>query len=97
MSFGVLGSLGIPGTSIRIAVLVMIVFVIVAFILERKTVFGRRIYLIGANQEAARLSGINVTNYLTLPLHPQCPAGRHYRDPDGLRIQGGCLQPGNGL
>ena len=64
-SFGVLGSLGIPGTSIRIAVLVMIVFVLVAFIVEKKTVFGRRIYLIGANKEAARLSGINVTNYLS--------------------------------
>lgn len=64
-SFGVLGSLGIPGTSIRIAVLVMIVFVLVAFLVEKKTVFGRRIYLIGANKEAARLSGINVTNYLS--------------------------------
>src|SRR5512139_1399142 len=58
-SFGVLGSLGIPGTSIRIAVVIMIVFVLVAFMVEKKTVFGRRIYLIGANKEAARLSGIN--------------------------------------
>jgi ribose/xylose/arabinose/galactoside ABC-type transport system permease subunit len=64
-AFGVLGKLGIPGTSIRIAVLVMIVFVLVAFLVEKKTVFGRRIYLIGANKEAARLSGINVTNYLS--------------------------------
>jgi ribose transport system permease protein len=63
--FGVLGKLGIPGTSIRIAVLVMVAFVLVAFIVEKKTVFGRRIYLIGANKEAARLSGINVTNYLS--------------------------------
>jgi ribose/xylose/arabinose/galactoside ABC-type transport system permease subunit len=63
--FGVLGKLGIPGTSIRIAVLVMLAFVIVAFIVEKKTVFGRRIYLIGANREAARLSGVNVTNYLS--------------------------------
>ena len=64
-AFGVLGKLGIPGTSIRLAVLVMIVFVLVAFLVEKKTVFGRRIYLIGANKEAARLSGINVTNYLS--------------------------------
>jgi ribose transport system permease protein len=63
--FGVLGKLGIPGTSIRIAVLVMVAFVLVAFLVEKKTVFGRRIYLIGANKEAARLSGINVTNYLS--------------------------------
>lgn len=64
-SFGVLGSLGIPGTTIRLAVVVMIVLIIVAFIVEKKTVFGRRIYLIGSNPVAARLSGINVTRYLT--------------------------------
>ena len=64
-AFGVLGNLGIPGTSIKLAVLVMIVLIIAAFIFEKKTVFGRRIYLIGANPEAARLSGINVERYLT--------------------------------
>jgi ribose/xylose/arabinose/galactoside ABC-type transport system permease subunit len=64
-AFGVLGSLGIPGTSIRLPVLVMIALVILAFIIEKRTVFGRRIYLIGANSEAARLSGINVARYLT--------------------------------
>ena len=64
-SFGVLGSLNIPGTSIRLAVLVMFALVILAFVFEKKTVYGRRIYLIGANPEAARLSGINVGRYLT--------------------------------
>jgi|RhiMetdeSRZDD1v2_1073273.scaffolds.fasta_scaffold07512_13 ribose transport system permease protein len=64
-SFGVLGSLSIPGTSIRLAVVVMIVLIFIAFIFEKKTVFGRRIYLIGSNPVAARLSGINVTKYLT--------------------------------
>lgn len=64
-AFGVLGSLGIPGTSIRLSVLVMITLIILAFIFEKKTVFARRIYLIGANPEAARLSGINVAKYLT--------------------------------
>jgi ribose transport system permease protein len=64
-AFGVLGSLGIPGTSIRLPVLIMIVLVIAAFIVEKKTVIGRRIYLIGANPEAARLSGINVARHLT--------------------------------
>ena len=43
----------------------MIALIIVAFIFERKTIFARRIYLIGANPEAARLSGINVAKYLT--------------------------------
>lgn len=63
--FGVLSGLGIPGTSIRLAVLVMLVLVVAAFVFEKKTVYGRRIYLIGANPEAARLSGINVERYLT--------------------------------
>lgn len=63
--FGVLGNLSIPGTSIRLPVLVMIALVIAAFIFERKTVAGRRTYLIGANPEAARLSGINVGRHLT--------------------------------
>ena len=64
-AFGVLGSLGIPGTSIRLPVLIMITLIILAFIFEKKTVFARRIYLIGANPQAARLSGINVAKYLT--------------------------------
>jgi ribose/xylose/arabinose/galactoside ABC-type transport system permease subunit len=64
-AFGVLGSLGIRGTSIRLPVLLMLALIILAFIFEKKTVFARRIYLIGANREAARLSGINVTKYLT--------------------------------
>ncbi len=64
--FGVLGSLGIPGTTIRLPVLVMVALLIIAFIVEKRTVFGRRIYLIGANPEAARLSGINVERYLTI-------------------------------
>jgi ribose/xylose/arabinose/galactoside ABC-type transport system permease subunit len=63
--FGVLGNLGIPGTSVKLAVLVMLALVVIAFIIEKRTVFGRRIYLIGANPEAARLSGINVERYLT--------------------------------
>jgi ribose transport system permease protein len=63
--FGVLGSLSIPGTSIRLAVVLMIALVILAFIFEKKTVLGRRVYLIGANPVAARLSGINVERYLT--------------------------------
>jgi ribose transport system permease protein len=57
--------MGIPGTTFRQAELVMVDLVKAAFIVEKKTVFGRRIYLIGANPEAARLSGINVTKYLS--------------------------------
>jgi ribose/xylose/arabinose/galactoside ABC-type transport system permease subunit len=64
-AFGVLGSMGIPGTTIRLPLLIMIALIIMAFVFEKKTVFARRIYLIGANPEAARLSGINVAKYLT--------------------------------
>lgn len=64
-AFGVLGNLGIPGTTIRLSVLIMIALIIIALIIEKKTVFGRRIYLIGANSEAASLSGIKVSKYLT--------------------------------
>lgn len=64
--FGVIGNAVIPGTSLKISVLIMIVLLIFAFFIERKTVFGRRTYQIGANQEAARLSGIKVTRHLTM-------------------------------
>jgi ribose/xylose/arabinose/galactoside ABC-type transport system permease subunit len=64
-AFGVLGNVSIPGTSIKISVLIMIVLVVVAYIFEKKTVSGRRTYLIGANAVAARLSGIKVAKHLT--------------------------------
>src|SRR5512136_180509 len=47
--FGVLGNITVPHTSIKLAVLIMVALVIVAFIFERRTVSGRRTYLIGAN------------------------------------------------
>lgn len=65
-AFGVLGSWSLPGTPIRLPLLIMIVLITAAFIFERKMIFARRIYLIGANPEAARLSGINVAKYLTM-------------------------------
>jgi ribose/xylose/arabinose/galactoside ABC-type transport system permease subunit len=64
-AFGLLGSWSVPGTSIKLSVLVMITLIIAAFIFEKKTVSGRRTYLIGANSEAARLSGIKVARHLT--------------------------------
>jgi ribose transport system permease protein len=64
-AFGVVGNMAIPGTSIKVSVLIMVVLVIVAFVFEKMTVSGRRTYLIGANPEAARLSGIKVARHLT--------------------------------
>ena len=63
--FGVIGNMAIPATSVKISVAIMLVLVLVAFIIEKKTVPGRRTYLIGANSEAARLSGVKVTRHLT--------------------------------
>ena len=63
--FGVLGNTFLPGTSLKVAVLIMVLLVAAAFALERSTVAGRITYLIGANAEAARLSGIKVNRHLT--------------------------------
>ncbi len=65
-AFGVLGETMLPGTNIQLSVLVMLTLIVIALIIEKKTIFGRRIYLIGANPEAASLSGINVTKYISI-------------------------------
>ena len=62
--FGFLGNVTVQGTSIKLAVLVMVALVVLAFIFEKMTVSGRRTYLIGANSEAARLSGVKVGRHL---------------------------------
>jgi ribose transport system permease protein len=64
--FGLIGNMAIPSTSIKLSVMIMILLLIVAFIFERKTVSGRRTYLIGANAAAARLSGVKVDRHLTV-------------------------------
>ncbi len=51
---------------ISLSVLIMIFLVVLAVILEKKTVFGRRTYLIGANPVAAKLSGVKVEKHLTI-------------------------------
>lgn len=55
---GLLGHIGLPG--IPIAVLWMLAIVIVFGIVLARTRFGRYVYAIGGNEEAARLAGINV-------------------------------------
>jgi len=62
--FGVVGNTFVPGTSIKVAVLIMVGLVAVAFVVEKATVTGRRTYLIGANAEAARLSGLKVGRHI---------------------------------
>jgi ribose transport system permease protein len=63
--FGVIGNMSIKGTPIKVSVVIMVGLVIVAYFFEKMTVPGRRTYLIGANKEAARLSGIKVVRHLT--------------------------------
>jgi ribose transport system permease protein len=63
--FGFIGSWTVPGINLRFPVVVMIVILLIAFLIERKTVVGRRTYLIGANPKASRLSGVMVSKHLT--------------------------------
>jgi ribose transport system permease protein len=42
-------------------VLVMVVLVVLVHLLLQHTIFGRRIYMIGGNPEAARIAGVRVT------------------------------------
>jgi ribose/xylose/arabinose/galactoside ABC-type transport system permease subunit len=44
----------------------MVVLLIIALIVENKTIFGRKIYLIGANPVAAKLSGVKVERDVSL-------------------------------
>ena len=44
----------------RLSILILFVFAILAYILMRYTRFGNYVYAIGSNEEATRLSGVNV-------------------------------------
>lgn len=63
--FCTIGQYTIIGT-INLAVVISLILLIIALIVENKTIFGRRIYLIGANQTAAKLSGINVDRQVAM-------------------------------
>ena len=59
------GEFSLIGT-INASVILMIILVIIALIVEKKTVFGRRTYYIGANPIAAKLSGIKVEKHISI-------------------------------
>lgn len=63
--FGFLGNLTVFGTSIKFPVLLMAIMLLIAIIIERKMVFGRITYWIGANPVAATLSGIDKAKHVT--------------------------------
>jgi ribose transport system permease protein len=54
-------SLGVPNT-----VILLVVLYTIAHIFMSRTAMGRRIYAVGGNKEAARLSGVPVAHVLTL-------------------------------
>jgi ribose transport system permease protein len=60
-SFGALGG-GMVGP-IPVPVIVFAVFMIIGYLVLTRTPYGRAVYAIGGNQEAARLSGIKVDRY----------------------------------
>jgi ribose transport system permease protein len=55
----------IPGLDIPNAVLILFAAAIVAHLILNKTVLGRYTYAIGSNEEATRLSGVNVNFWKT--------------------------------
>lgn len=63
--FGFLGNLSMFGSSIKFPVVLMGVLLLIAVFVERKMVFGRLTYWIGANPEAATLSGIDRGRHIT--------------------------------
>ena len=60
---GVTGALHLP--SIPVPVIWMIVVIVAASVLLTRTRFGRYVFAIGGNEEAARLAGINVARVKT--------------------------------
>ncbi len=63
--FGVLGNMTMFDTSVKLPVVFMLVLLLIAIFIERKTVFGRLTYWIGANPIAASLSGIDKERHIT--------------------------------
>jgi ribose transport system permease protein len=64
-AFRWIGSGTIPGTEIPVQIIFMLLLYVLIFYLLRYRKTGRYIYSIGGNEEATRLSGINVIKYKT--------------------------------
>ena len=64
--FRSIGVVNVPGTTIPVQIVLMIILYLLIFYLLRYRQFGRYIYSIGGNEEATRLSGINVDTYKIL-------------------------------
>lgn len=61
-----LGNGTIPGTTIPVQIVFMLLLYVIAYYFMRYRRFGRSLYSVGGNEEATRLSGINVFKCKTL-------------------------------
>lgn len=61
------GALFATSWSLTMPVYFLVVIMVIAWAVLRFTVVGRRLYAVGGNAEAARLSGINVARYKIVP------------------------------
>jgi rhamnose transport system permease protein len=57
--FDTLGQAGLIGP-VTLAILIFVVFAIIAFLILQRTAFGRKVYFIGANRAVAEYSGLDV-------------------------------------
>jgi ribose transport system permease protein len=74
--FGTLGNMSMFGTSIKLPVVLMTILILVGVFMERKTIFGRLTYFVGANPVASRLSGVdNARHVVKLYLFSAAIAG----------------------
>ncbi|MGM1016862.1 MAG: multiple monosaccharide ABC transporter permease [Actinomycetota bacterium] len=58
LAAGWLFATGRPGTSFPVSGMILLALVIIYSFITRNTVFGRHIYAVGGNRQAARLSGV---------------------------------------
>jgi len=58
-----MGAGSVPGLGIPWAVLITFIFIIAFHLIKRYTGFGRMLLATGSNEEAVRLSGVNVNKY----------------------------------
>lgn len=61
-----LNNMNITNTSVPIPVIIMFLFAIIIFFIIKYLKLGEYIFAIGGNEEAARLSGVNVNRYKTI-------------------------------
>lgn len=61
-----IGKANIPGTQLPVQIIFMVALYAIMFYVMKYRKIGRYIYSIGGNEEATRLSGINVNKYKTI-------------------------------